>query len=383
MKMRFNIFCAAALLAAISGAWNRSYAQGASELGLHTVVIDPGHGGKDPGAISKDKKTQEKDLVLDISTRLKKKIEAEHPDVKVYLTRDDDTFVTLNDRAKFASRKGADLFISVHINANDRTSPNGYSVFLLGQSSKKNTDTYAYNMDVCKRENDVILLEDDTTAYQGLNYNDPESEIFLHLMTNAYREQSLLFAELVDEKFSKGPFARSLGVLQNNLAVLRLASMPAVLLELGFISNTSDLTALRSDKSIDRMASQLASAFDSYKKVYDESVGASAPAAKPSTALAVTAASQARPEQPAVTGAPAAGEYYATQVLATKKKMDPKDSFFLGYESRWIYTGSLYKYFIGVSEDVDKAREMSAKIRKKYPDAFLVKVVDNASTRVK
>lgn len=380
--MRFNIFCAAALVTVITGAWSGIYAQNPSDLGLHTVVIDPGHGGKDPGAISKDRKTQEKDLVLDISKRLKKKIEAEHPDVKVYLTRGDDTFVTLNDRAKFASIKGADLFISVHINANDRTSPNGYSVFLLGQSSRKNTDTYAFNMDVCKRENDVILLEDDTTAYQGLNYNDPESEIFLHLMTNAYREQSLLFAELVDEKFAKGPFTRSLGVLQNNLAVLRLASMPAVLLELGFISNTADLTVLRSDKSVEKVASQLASAFSSYKNIYDESVGAAKPA-QTQAPVQVETAAPAKPEEPAVAAVAEAGEYYATQVLATKKKMDPKDRYFLGYEVRFIYTGSLYKYFIGVSEDVDKAREMSAKIRAKYPDSFLVKVADNASTRVK
>ena len=368
MKLKLNIFCAAVLCVVALATCKDISAQNSSNLGLHTVVIDPGHGGKDPGAISRDGKTQEKKLVMDISRKLKEKIEAENPGVKVYLTREKDALVTLNDRAKFATNKGADLFISVHINANERTAPNGYSVHLLGPSTDKNKDTYAFNMDVCKRENEVILLEDDySTTYQGFDPSDPESDIFLHLMHNAYREQSLMFAQLVDQKMAGSPIKKSNGVLQNNLAVLRLASMPAVLLELGFISNSTDLTTLRSSDSLDKIASRIAKAFTEYKKIYDESVGAS----------------EQKKTTPAKEAAAPSGAYYGTQVLASSKLMNKKDPYFLGYEYRYVKSGTLYKYIIGVSDDLQKARETSKEIIRKYPDAFLVKVVDNACTRVK
>ncbi len=371
--MKSLIFRAALFTACLILACQEAFAQEQGALGLRTVVIDPGHGGKDSGAISKDHRTQEKRLTLEISKLLKKKIEALNPGVSVYMTRDkDEVFVPLIDRAKFATGKNADFFISVHINASERTSPNGYSVHLLGPSTDKNKDTYAMNMDVVKRENGVILLEDDyTTTYQGFDPNDPESDIFLHLMTNAYREQSILFAQLVDKKMAGGPIKKSNGISQNNFAVLRLASMPAALLELGFISNPADLEVLRNSKNLDRIAQRLAEAFTEYKKLYDESVGAGK-----------------QPQKPAVEESPAAVEttgevWYGTQVLATKKTMDPKDKYFLGYEPRCVSTPTLNKYIIGVSEDLGTARETWRKIKAKYPDAFLVKVDDNGCTRVK
>ena len=380
--MKSSIFCAALLAACFLSACPQAPAQDAGTLGLRTVVIDPGHGGKDPGAISKDKKTQERKLTLEISKLLKKKIEDLNPGVSVYLTREkDDEFVPLIDRARFATGKNADFFISVHINASTKSTPSGYSIHLLGPSTDKNKDTYAMNMDVVKRENGVILLEDDyTTTYQGFDPDDPESDIFLHLMANAYREQSILFAQIVDKKLAGGPIKKSNGISQNNFAVLRLASMPAALLELGFISNPTDLEALRNQKNLDRIAQRLAEAFTEYKKLYDESVGAdkpAAPAAKPADSPSGTAVPTPAP------ASPAAGTYYGTQVLATKKAMDPKDKYFLGYEPRCVSTPTLNKYIIGVSEDIEKARKTWDEIRKKYPDAFLVKVDDNGCTRVK
>ena len=380
--MKSSIFCAALLAACFLSACPQAPAQDAGTLGLRTVVIDPGHGGKDPGAISKDKKTQERKLTLEISKLLKKKIEDLNPGVSVYLTREkDDEFVPLIDRARFATGKNADFFISVHINASTKSTPSGYSIHLLGPSTDKNKDTYAMNMDVVKRENGVILLEDDyTTTYQGFDPDDPESDIFLHLMANAYREQSILFAQIVDKKLAGGPIKKSNGISQNNFAVLRLASMPAALLELGFISNPTDLEALRNQKNLDRIAQRLTEAFTEYKKLYDESVGAdkpAAPAAKPADSPSGTAVPTPAP------ASQAAGTYYGTQVLATKKAMDPKDKYFLGYEPRCVSTPTLNKYIIGVSEDIEKARKTWDEIRKKYPDAFLVKVDDNGCTRVK
>ncbi len=387
----------AALLVFTCGA--TAFAQNSGTPGLHTVVIDPGHGGKDPGAISKDKKSHEKAFVLDISKRLKEKIEAACPDVKVLLTRSDDTYIPLIDRAKYATRNNADVFISVHINASDRsTSVNGYSVHLLGPSDKSK-NTYAYNMEVCKRENEVILLEDDyTTTYQGFDPNDPESDIFLHLMHNAYREQSLLFAQIVDNHLKSGPFKKSNGIYQNNFAVLRLATMPAMLLELGFISSTNDLTTLRNKDSRDNLAKRLCDAFCEYKKLYDESVGASGTAAEPVETTKQTTTSAADASNTVVepvettkqtsatsgisTTSMTASPVYATQILATTVRKKSDDPIFLGYTPLEIKSGRLYKYYIGVSPDVSKAKEYFRTISKTYSDAFVVKVVDGTVTRV-
>lgn len=400
----------AALLFCVCGA--AVCAQNSGAPGLHTVVIDPGHGGKDPGAVSKDGKSQEKAFVLDISKRLKENIEKACPDVKVLLTRSDDRYIPLIDRAKFATRKNADVFISVHINASDRSSSiNGYSVHLLGPSDKSK-NTYAYNMEVCKRENEVILLEDDyTTTYQGFDPNDPESDIFLHLMHNAYREQSLLFAQIVDEKLKGGPFGKSNGIYQNNFAVLRLATMPAMLLELGFISSQKDLTTLRSREARERLATRLCQAFCEYKTLYDESVGVgggpdksgqsgtsgasgtSANSGKSSNtgtfgSSATSAASSDKEVPPAsVSGSPdsaaADAPVYATQILVTSVKKNLSDAIFLGYTPVELKVGKMYKYCIGVTPDVSQAKEYFQIISETYSDAFIVKVENGTATRVK
>lgn len=366
--------------------------------GLHTIVLDPGHGGKDPGCISSDGKTMEKDIVLSISTRLQTVIEQRHPDVKVYLTRTDDTFVPLIDRPRFASQKNADFFMSIHVNANERsTAVNGYSVHLLGQSTDKNKDTYAYNMDVVKRENDVILLEDDyTTTYEGLDASGTESDILLHLMHNAYREQSLLFGQLVCDDLQAGPFKKGNGIMQNNFAVLRLASMPAMLIELGFMTNPTDLSVLRKSERIDQIVAALAEAFDRYKELYDESVGAdsqvrqdspSAGEKKPEAGSVEKVASAPKaeeksPEKNAPAATPQNGVIYGTQILATTREMSPADNFFLNYTPTRVNSTKLIRYVIGTSDSLEKAREMNREIHNKFPDSFLVKVENGSCTRV-
>ncbi len=351
-------------------------------LGLNTIVIDPGHGGNDPGCISKDGKTQEKAVVLNISKKLKNRISSEYPSVKVLMTRDDDRFIPLNDRAKYASNNGASFFLSIHINASDRsTSANGYSVHLLGQSDNKNSNTYAYNMEVCKRENEVILLEEDySTNYQGFDPKDPESDIFLKLMHNAYREQSLLFAQIIDNKLKTGPYKKSNGIYQNNFAVLRQASMPAMLLELGFMTNASDLAVIRSEEKIDQIVNLLFEAFKEYKTLYDESTGATT--SKPAASKADTKKQETAPSKPAVseTTSKTEGVVYGTQVLVTGKNMDKADKYFLGYEPLCLKGGKYNKYVIGISADKSEARKELSKIRKTYADAFLVKVENGIAT---
>jgi N-acetylmuramoyl-L-alanine amidase len=344
----------------------------ADKLGLSTVVIDAGHGGKDAGCVSADGKTYEKTLTLDIAKTLAGKIRAEFTDVRVVLTRSKDETVGLDDRAAKANAAGADLFISIHINANPKSSPNGYSVHVLGQSSNKNRDLFAGNMEVCRRENSVILLEDDySTKYQGFDPSDPESYIFMVLMQNSYLEQSLRFAQVVEEKMKGGPFRTDRGVSQDPFYVLWKTSMPAVLVELGFISNSSDLAILKQKSRRDEIAGRLFDAFKAYKEVYDGSMNA-APVAPVDKVGAAGQSDSARagssqPED-------ASGELYGIQIFAVGRKVGEKEYDFLGYTPRIVRQGKLYKYYICVGTDSRKAASELPAVKKKYPDAFVARI---------
>ena len=391
----------AVLLLATLAILGAAHAQNATDLRLNTIVIDPGHGGKDPGCVSQDKRTQEKDLTLAISQKLAQKIRKKYPEMKVLLTREKDVFVALRDRAQFATKNNANLFISIHINAATNRTANGFAAYILGQSTNKNTDTYAFNMDVVTRENSVIYLEDDTTVYGDLNDNSPEAQIMSQFLYNAFREQSLGFAETVNNRM-KAPFKHSYGVQQANFQVLREASMPAVLLELGFISNSSDLTLLRSDKSLDQMADNVYQAFIDYKTAYDASVTitpAPAPKAEPTPQPQAQPQPQpqpqpqTQPQQDGPTFTPPATpqsapqqqvsqELYGVQVLASSRLMKDNDPYFLGYEVKRIQAGNLYKYIIGVSDDLGEAKKMYSIIRQKYKDSFLVVIKDGSANRL-
>ena len=349
--------------------------KGSADLRLHTVVIDPGHGGKDPGTMSADKKTTEKTLALKISRMFAARIREAYPEVKVVMTRDKDVLIPLNTRAKIASDADAQLFISIHINGIARKSVNGFTAYILGPSNKSNYDSYEVNMEVCKRENSVIYLEDDITAYKDYD-ESPESQILLQLMQNAFREQSLAFAETVSQHMGKNPFKKNWGVMQGNFAVLRRASMPAVLLEFGFMTNADDLAILRSDEKIRTMVDRLFAAFAEYKTNYDKSVTIAEPAPK----------AEPKPEgegKPAAKSGTTSAVYYGTQVLASSKKMAPGDKFFKGFETEAVRVGNLYKYVAGADEDLGKARENFSRIKKVFPDAFFVKVEDGQITRQK
>lgn len=349
-------------------------------LRLSTVVIDPGHGGKDSGAVSTDKKSYEKTFTLQIAQALADKIRAAYPDMKVVMTRTDDRYVTVGGRADIANREEANLFISVHINANAKTSPNGFSVHVLGQSHKQGTDLYANNMDIVSRENSVILLEDDySTTYGDFDPNDPESYIFMNLMQNANLEQSVRFAQLVEKHMKGGPIKNDRGLSQDPFLVLWRTAMPAVLLELGFISNANDLAVLKNSTDRDDIAERVFEAFKEFKAIYDGTVDVTAPEGS------------RRPDTPTVrqtqtiTADTTVGEnetVYAVQIFAVAKKMDPKAREFLGYTPKIIPGTRLYKYCIGVSDSVAGARKNLPSIKKKYPDAFLVKIEGNTITRI-
>lgn len=348
-------------------------------LGLNTVVIDPGHGGNDPGCISKDRKTKEKDLTLDISKRLAGKIRAEYPEIKVLQTRNTDVFIPLVQRAQIANSAHANLFISIHINATTGTAANGYSVHVLGQSSKKGRDLYSNNFNECARENSVILLEDDySTNYQGFDPNDPESSILFSLMQNAYLEQSLMFADDVNRALKPGPFRTSRGVHQDPFLVLWKTAMPSVLIECGFISNLSDLSTLRSAAKLDEIAEGIFKAFKQFKTDYDRSLNVTIPQSAQTTSSAKPSEPETSKasERPAVEEAPAVSGkiWFGTQILALSRKLADDDPAFLGQKVTVVRDGNIYRYIVGCSADRKEALAESRVLKKSFPDSFLVRV---------
>lgn len=358
-------------------------AAGQDRLKLSTIVIDPGHGGHDPGCISADRKTQEKAIALDIARRLSRKIGESLPGVKTVLTRSDDRFVTLSGRADIANDLGADLFISIHVNAQAKgTAANGYSIHCLGQSSREGNDLFSKNLDLIKRENSVILLEDDyKTRYQGFDPSDPQSYILFSLMQNAHLEHSLVFAEEVANAMKGGPIAHNRGVSQDPFWVLWRTTMPAVLVEVGFITNPNDLKALRSESDRDRIADNLLKAVKAFKKRYDSSTATTAAPERAANPAPAEQQPETKPES-GTTAAPS-GVLYGVQVLATGKKMKPTDAFFRGYTPVEVRSGKLYKYILVPGDDLATVRKKKKELDKKFPGCFLVSKDGETVTRIR
>lgn len=378
MKRISSLFATVLFILAITVPVHGQEIASKSQMSLKTVVIDPGHGGKDAGCISRDKKTYEKNITLDIGKRLANKISSAYPDIAVLLTRGDDTFVELENRAVFANKAGADLFISIHVNSVEKgTTANGYSIHCLGQSRKKGNDLYSKNLDLVKRENSVIMLEEGyETKYQGFDPNDPQSSIIFNLMQNAHLGNSLAFAEDVAAAMGSTPIRHSRGVSQDPFWVLWRTAMPSVLVEVGFITNPDDLETMRSESGRDAIADNLFKAFSTFKSRYDGSmqVRKDEPApAKP----AETAPAKPKEEPKAANPVPEAkpqGPRYGTQILVTSKAMDLNDPFFAGYKPVLVKSGKYNKYIVGVSSSQAEAKKQFAKIQKIFPDAFIVKL---------
>ena len=378
MNRVLSLFVSAAALLAILVPVRAQEAGSKTSMSLKTVVIDPGHGGKDAGCISRDKKTYEKNIALDVSKRLAQKISAAYPDVAVLMTRSNDTFVELENRAVFANKAGADLFISIHVNAVEKgTTANGYSIHCLGQSRVKGNDLYSKNLDLVKRENSVILLEEGyETKYQGFDPNDPQSSIIFNLMQNAHLGNSLAFAEDVANAMGSYPIKNSRGVSQDPFWVLWRTAMPSVLIEIGFMTNPDDLEVMRTEKGRDAIAENICKAFGTFKARYDGSMAVDkdeAPAAAPAPAATTVTTPKPEEKKPATPGNKV---QYGIQVLVTSREMDPADPFFCGYKPKMIKSGKYYKYVIGVSSSQEEVKKTFAKVQKKFPDAFIIKLAE-------
>lgn len=229
---------------------------------IKTIVIDPGHGGKDSGTMgTKRFKIYEKHVALSVSLKLGKYIAEAFPDVNIIYTRDSDVFLELNERTEIANNANADLFISIHCDGFTNPKPSGASVFVMGMSKLK------ANMDVAMRENAAIYLEDNyQQKYEGFDPKSPESYIVFSLMQNTYLNQSLKIAEEVESQFSTRANRKSRGVKQAPFYVISRTNMPSILIECGFLTNPQEEEFLHSDLGQDYIASAIFRAFRSYKE---------------------------------------------------------------------------------------------------------------------
>ena len=227
---------------------------------VKTVVIDAGHGGAKPGAIGK--KCKEKELTLQMALKLGKLIEDNYPDVTVVYTRKTDVDIDLSERARMANRAKADLFLSIHCNSWNSSTPTGVETYVMGLSQSR------ANMEVAKKENADILLEEgykNNSDYQGFDPNSPESYVMFAMYQNAYLDKSLDFAQAIQDQYKKSIKTINRGVKQAEIFVLYKTAMPAVLTEVGFISNPEEEQYMMSEAGQNTIVTCIFNAFVEYK----------------------------------------------------------------------------------------------------------------------
>jgi N-acetylmuramoyl-L-alanine amidase len=325
---------------------------------LFTVVLDAGHGGKDPGKYVAN--TKESDIALKVVKLLGKKLES-HTDIKIIYTRTTDVFIGLDQRAAIANKAKADLFVSVHCNAAAATSAKGNETFVLGLHNN------AANLEVVKRENSVILLEENyEEKYAGFNPNDPSSFATNLMIQEEYLDNSIELAANVQTKFDKDLKRKNRGVKQAGLAVLRLSYMPSVLIETGFLTNKEERTFLRSESGQKKVANSIYDAVLEYQKNRDvnlfevEEIDTSNAALEPVANNAI----------------------YKVQISASSNRVEAKSYNFnkLPEISR-EKEGSIYRYFTGNFSSLKQASELRAlAVSKGYKSAFIV-VYENGVRR--
>jgi N-acetylmuramoyl-L-alanine amidase len=315
------------------------------------VVLDAGHGGRDPGRPTKY--DTEKKIALSIVLKLGKQLEQDN-DVKVIYTRKTDVFVDLRVRADIANKADADLFVSVHCNAH-HTQAFGTETYVLSLS---NTNR---NFDIAKAENEVIYLEDDYEKhYEGFDPNSPESLIGLTLMQEDYVEQSILLASLIESNFKNKLKRRSRGIKQISLWVMHNTYMPSVLVETGFITNKHEGKYLSSKKGQSAMANAIKDAILEYKENLNESFDSSA------IVDSINDNNELSSIHPEV--------IFKVQIAAGSRKLETKAYNFKGLKGITLEkTGKGFKYFYGETSDYNEIqRKKEAALQKGYSSSFIV-----------
>lgn len=383
MKQKFIILILlTSLMIGISSA--SAFSQQTGSLKVKTVVIDPGHGGADPGAVGKISK--EKDIALKISLLLGEMIEKQYKDVNVIYTRTDDSFVELYKRAEIANKNNADLFICVHINASTSTTPYGAETFVMG------IDKTGANLQVAKLENSVVLKEDNyLDKYDGFDPNDPETHIIFSLYQNANLAQSLLFAQSLQDNFVKKIKRHDRGVKQAGFLVLWKTTMPSVLVELGFISNVEEEKYLNSAEGQAELAKGMFDAFGDFKNHYE---GTSSSSTSNSNSNSNTTNVNSNTNNSSNTNSSvdsnqtsnsninntgtvdvnaAKGIVFKIQIKTSSKKIEISPENFKSYQNVDVYLqDGVYKYTIGSDADYTKIAELHKDVKKDFEDSFII-----------
>ena len=341
------------------------------------VVIDPGHGGHDPGAIGKISK--EKNINLNVALKLGRQIKRNCPDVKVIYTRERDVFIPLDRRAEIANNAKADLFISIHTNAlaKNRTIK-GASTWTLGLA--KSDD----NLEVAKRENAVILYESDyQTRYAGFNPNSAESYIIFEFMQDKYMSQSVHLASLVQKNFRHTCQRPDRGVHQAGFLVLKASAMPSILVELGFISTPEEERYLNSDSGTASLANGIFRAFLTYKREQEIRLNGSSntilpedvpePAPEPAQETVEKPVQQKKPENKSSAQTERSSIVFKIQILTASRPLAKNDKRLKGLKEVDYYKeNGIYKYTYAASPDYNKVLRSKRQIAAKFKDAFII-----------
>ncbi len=317
------------------------------------VVIDAGHGGHDTGTRGTGKmKKKEKDVALAVAKLVYKKL-SKHPEIQPILTRNKDIFLELWERAEIANKKKADLFISIHCNANPNKRAAGSETFVLGIHRNKD------NLEVAKRENSVIKLEKDNhLKYEGFDPAHPESFIGLSLMQEQFLDQSIRLAALIQKQYKKHlNNIKDRSVQQAGFAVLRLTYMPSVLTEIGFLTNPKEEKLLNSTQGQEKIAQSITDAIIEYYKYIKANTQVQVISTKPETSRKKIYN----------------GVIFKVQLAASRKKIALKpENFHRLPDLSLVKVGQWYKYYAGKTSDYSKILELKEKARKFYPTAFVV-----------
>lgn len=329
------------------------------------IVIDPGHGGKDSGAIGS--KSKEKDIVLAISLKVGNYIEQNMPEVKVIYTRKTDIFIPLRERASIANKNNADLFISIHANSTKNTKAYGTETFVMGLQKTNQ------NLEVAKLENSVITYEDDyETSYEGFDPQSAESYIIFSLMQNAYLEQSLNLAAYIQKEFKQKAKRYDRGVKQAPFLVLWRTTMPSVLVETGFISNSKEEVYLMSEEGQSYLSSAIYRSVKNYFKKLDED---KEEIKKLNEEQEIKQIKEQKSNQ----------VVFRVQILTSSKQIDIKTNNELKkYADVFEYKeGKWYKYTVGNHKKLKEAKDALKKIKNNYQDAFIVAFRGNKKIALK
>ena len=405
-----NLIIIFGLFAVCCNAWSRESTK------KFVLVLDAGHGGHDAGAVGSYSK--EKNINLNVTLELGRLVEANCNDVKVVYTRKTDVFIPLDERANIANRVKADLFISVHTNA------------LPGGRIARGSETYTLgmarasaNLEVAKRENAVILVEDNyKERYAGFNPNSAESYIIFEFMQDQYMKQSVSLATMIQQQYTSTAGRKNMGVQQAGFLVLRKTSMPSVLTELGFISTPDEEAYLNSTNGIKRLAFSIFRAFQNYKRTQDgvppilvkydgDKMEAAAeqpvsdkvkemekeltvvPVETTDDPVAKEATQEPEPKTDKEDSKPKVSSVekntkedrpiFKIQILISSKKLNDKSPLFKGVASVDSYKeGGMYKYTYGETTDYSEILRLKKTIVAKFPDAFVVAFKDGEKTEL-